>query len=357
MAQDMVIGAALDPEQPQRFTASALMSTNRFVNVAARTIAHFDPGDPSQNDYRPGTHTLLLWGRSTFVANGDGFQTLMFLLVHPLDGLLRADGSIDWQPQFFAGYDASGKPAWSARESDAVPVYGAEATVTRADDGSPAFDWPDPEFDRVNQISLSWVEPLRRWVMLYGGSEAAWLAFDAATNRVRTPSYVQPAPDAIHLRHAAHPWGRATRGAPAQQAWSEPLPVLGPTQIPHQLGCDAAEPADGCRMDTDPHRPLELLLAVIERTAIAESDHAAVTQSCLERSSGASLALPIQFSDTRGILYGAYLIDSWTTDVTSELSDLEPGERAVEIYWDVSLWNPYVVMLAKTQLRAVAGER
>src|SRR6185295_19763485 len=90
--------------------------TNRFVNVAARTIAHFDEAHPESNDYRPGTETLLLWGRAAFLGAG-GVQNLPFLLHVPLRGL--SPGGAGFEPRFFAGYDGAGAPAWSSSERDA----------------------------------------------------------------------------------------------------------------------------------------------------------------------------------------------------------------------------------------------
>jgi hypothetical protein len=51
--------------------------TNKFTNVTARTVSYFDPDDPSKNDYRPGEHTLLIWGRASFAEKG-GAQALPF---------------------------------------------------------------------------------------------------------------------------------------------------------------------------------------------------------------------------------------------------------------------------------------
>jgi len=51
-------------------------------------------------------------------------------------------------------------------------------------------------------------------------------------------------------------------------------------------------------------------------------------------------------------LYGVNIIDAWTEDVSDRIADLEPGERAVELYWNVSTWRPYQVLLMKSQLRA-----
>ena len=56
-----------------------------------------------------------------------------------------------------------------------------------------------------------------------------------------------------------------------------------------------------------------------------------------------------------GRLYGVNVIDEWTADVTQEAAT-RPGERVAEIYWNASTWNPYRVVLAKTQLRRMVDD-
>jgi hypothetical protein len=45
-----------------------------------------------------------------------------------------------------------------------------------------------------------------------------------------------------------------------------------------------------------------------------------------------------------GRLYAPNVLDEWTEDVS------DAGRRAAEIYWNVSTWNPYQVVLVKTRL-------
>ena len=174
VAYTMYIAAAVWRERPTDYAVIHRFPTHRFLNVTARTVRHFDPEHPEQNDYRPGSHTLLLWGRSHFVATG-GAQLLPFLLYQPLDELRGDNGPSEWKPRFFAGYRADGRPRWSRREADAVPIYGAEAELIR--NAPPRIRWSEPEFDYVNQMSVSWVEPLRRWIMLYGGGRSRVLRY------------------------------------------------------------------------------------------------------------------------------------------------------------------------------------
>ena len=46
--------------------------------------------------------------------------------------------------------------------------------------------------------------------------------------------------------------------------------------------------------------------------------------------------------DARGRLYGANVIDAWTRAAPD-------GARGAEVYWNVSTWHPYRVLLMKTR--------
>jgi hypothetical protein len=232
---NVYIATALWHERPEDYAVGHRFATNRFINAVARTVAHFDPDNPDNNDYRTGNHTLLLWGRPRFAAEG-GAQAPLFLLYHPLQGLLAADGNIAWNPRFFAGYHAdTGAPRWSSREADAVPVYGGELEVVQ---GATQLA-ETPEFDLVNHAAITWVESLRRWVMFYGGSVPDWMRSDQSTGVTPPIVHPQPVPNAIHMRSAAHPFGRSSAHARADEAWTEPVPVLAREAMGF-LSCDQA---------------------------------------------------------------------------------------------------------------------
>jgi hypothetical protein len=356
VAQTMYIAKASWPDRPADYGTVVRFVTNRFVNVASRTIARFDAEHPEHNDYRPGNDTLLMWGRPTFVG-GAGAQSLPFLLYAKLADLGQKPAR--FVPRFFAGYDAEGKPRWSERESDAQPVYGTEADVSLGalPDGGTAVKgmrWQEPEFDYVNQMSLSFVAPLKRWVMFYGGDAPAFMVMGAERGKTPEPVHGQPAAGAIHLRTAHHPWGRLRRDRPAAEGWSSPEPVLTRQQAGRFMACGDADEKflPGCMQDSDPHGPFEIFRAIgrlASRSSVGEFFDKA--GSCIAGDvfqKGAALV-----EDNRmGRLYGANIIDEWTEDVTGRVT-LEPGEkRAVDVYWNASTWNPYQVVLVKTELRA-----
>ena len=321
------------PDRREDYAVGHRFATNKFINSVARTVSYFDPKDPSHNDYRPGTHTLLMWGRPRFFSDG-GSRAPLYLLYQPLSGLLGDDGQIHFEPHFFAGYDPlSGRPRWSSREVDAVPVYGMSDPTSNA--GEQASDGQQPsEFDVVNHGAITWVEPLQRWVMLYGGSIPDWMRTDLASGRIPAIVHEQPVPDAIHMRSAAHPFGRSSLQASADEAWTDPVPVVGPNDL-DLMGCDSPEalPTLGCRV------PQDLWAAVQEivswATQLSPDSGLDLTGTCIAGNFALSYLYELAGS-ARPHLYGTNIIDSWTDDITDRVPDMRKGERAVEIYWNVS---------------------
>jgi hypothetical protein len=209
-----------------------------------------------------------------------------------------------------------------------------------------------PEFDLVNHAAITWVESLRRWVMFYGGSVPDWMRSDQSTGVTPPIVHPQPVPNAIHMRSAAHPFGRSSAHARADEAWTEPVPVLAREAMGF-LSCDqeGAVASAGC---TTPREPLALIEEIVDwATQAAPGAWADLTQVCLLGNLLLSHLYTLEGS-AMPHLYGTNIIDSWTQDVTAEIDGLAPGERAVELYWNVSTWHPYQVVLMKTQLRAHA---
>jgi len=363
LASIVYVAAAIWPDRPADYATIAQFPTNRFLNATARTVAYFDPKHPEKNDYRPGYHTLLIWGRNSFVESG-GVQALPFLLYVPLEELRGEPEKVEWRPRFFAGYDDDGNPAWSERESDAKPIYGTKAHLVDAK--SDALEWSEPEFDQVAQMSVSWVEPLSRWVMLYGGDLPAFMVLDPKTFKTREPVNLQWAAGAIHLRDAPHPWG-AARVAPKEpwlarddadaMGWSSAKPVLTRELAAQYLACGEAGPdgLPGCEDRSDPFREVRLVAELASNAARAGFGD--LLGSCLFGELARSLQDTLS-GNPIGRLYAPNILDEWTEDVTDPAARAR-GERSAEVYWNVSTWNPYQVVLIKTKLTANVdrGER
>ncbi|HET8939434.1 MAG TPA: hypothetical protein VFN67_38575 [Polyangiales bacterium] len=88
-------------------------------------------------------------------------------------------------------------------------------------------------------------------------------------------------------------------------------------------------------------------------SAVTDFSFSDILEAAAKCSAGGEV-IDSQFSgfDEAGHLYGAAVIESGTQDVSDSLPDLAKGDRAVELYWSLSTWNPYQALLVKTQLRA-----
>lgn len=257
---------------PAAYVSRAMFLTNRYLNLTGRTVRSFDPADPRRNDYAPGHATLLLWGRPGFDDLNDEGELLPYFMFHPLP-FERVGDRIVFEPRFLTGF-ADGEPTYGTRQTDAVPLY-------------------DDELEPVNHVALSWVAPLGRWLMIYGGSTTDF------ADRERRSGRTQPVPGAMYARVARDPWG----------PWSEPTPVLTNEDTAQDLVCGHQAPV-GCLPPPDP----------------------LIRPACIEAVD------PLG----GGNLYGANVID--------QLTRPSAGGRAADVFWLYSTWHPYSVVLARTRV-------
>jgi hypothetical protein len=288
-----------DPELPARYYTQS-WSTNKFTNPIAKTVADFDPerADPDDNDYRPAdaSHAerekVLLWGRPhTCGTRATGRESRLYFAYADMPEY-SASGDFAWNVHYLSGFE-HGRPTFSALQTDAIAL----------DIGGTPTPESEP-FDIVDRSALSYLEPLREWVMFYGGDFAPSVlsAFEGANAKrvVRDPR------GAIHARFAKHPWG----------PWSAPVPVL--------------EAGDS---RTSPPRPGS------EYASLGMLHHAGCAGShCIPGETDFSHVFA-QY----GFLYGPNILDPWT-------SAREYG-KAVDVYWNVSTWNPYQTVLLRTRIR------
>ena len=109
----------------------------------------------------------------------------------------------------------------------------------------------------------------------------------------------------------------------------------------------------GCVKESDPFRPFRLIGALASRAT--REGFGDVLSSCLFGE--AARAIQDSFSGNAiGRLYAPNIVDEWTADVTNPAA-LARGEHSAEMYWNVSTWNPYQVVLVKTQLTRGADGR
>lgn len=274
--------------------------TQRFFNLTARTVSDFDPRRARAvgNDYRTARGNPLersgvfVWGRPQFGGIGaEDRDAQLYLLWAPMpqpDSQMR----FAWEPQYFTGLDGEGRPVFSADAVAAEPLD--------LDAQTPGHQ-PQETQDFVGQMTVSWLPSLQRWVMLYGGDAAPMFAnaifrADIAKAR-RNPE------GSLYIRFAEHPWG----------PWTQPQQLLAAGD-----SSPSAEP-------TGQYAPGGLL-----------AHNNCRTQNCAHYDP----AYHLDPNNNNGVLYAPSIIDPWTT----------AHGTSTDIYWFLSTWNPYQVILMKTTL-------
>ena len=161
----------------------------------------------------------------------------------------------------------------------------------------------------MNQLSISWVGgTIKKWVMLYAGNSGDFYLADPANDRpgearARSGSASPTTRGAMVAPEAAPPGGLAVRDGIA--AWG-------------QAGSCSTRSAS---------------------TSPAPRARAATTVRPIDFYVG---CFPIGKTFDNGFLYAPNIIDSYTE------SD---GDGGMNIYWNVSIWNPYAVLYLKTNLK------
>lgn len=270
-------------EDPRRYTGIREWLTSKFANVAARAVTEGD------------SRRVYLWGRPGFVGVKARRRSLGLYFAYA-DMPTGAD--FDWKLHYYAGSAADGNPRYSDDERDAVAV-----DLDSRQEGVQ----PVEEHDIVDHTTVSWVEPLGKWVMLYGGG------------LINRPTPILPncgvlelfARDeckdvvmgngAIRLRTADEPWG----------PWSPPQDVL--------VGGDPNKsPPEG-----------QFAPGGIMR-------HPDCTQPGCADSTDWEGVDPREY----GFLYGVNIIEEWT----------RPAGDGVDLIWNLSTWDPYRVVLVRTRI-------
>jgi hypothetical protein len=296
----MLVGMR-DSHDPKRYIETTEWLTNRFLNLSVRTVQDFDPArESAQQDYSAAqaggeNRKVFIWGRPAFMGvkarNRPAAQYFAYVD-------MPRGRAYDWHPRYFAGLDEDGRPRFSAVETDAAPLD--------LDANAPGVQYVE-EHDVVNQVSVAWVEPLRKWVMFYGGGVTVipyppMLANCGVLEFFTGPecSDVVIGDGAFHMRTADHPWGP---WSPPQDLIAGGDPDAGPAG---QYGVggmlrhpDCAEP--GCAPHTDARD--------VNRREY-------------------------------GFFYSANIIEQWT----------RPAGDGVDIIWNASTWDPYRIILLRTRI-------
>jgi hypothetical protein len=288
-----------DPEQRGNYESVATLRTNKFINPTARTVRRFT-GTLSGNDYGPGHGAVLVWGRPGF-SGQRGRQAQIYLLAHRLPISRAANGRWRFRPRYFAGlHKGTNRPIWSHQQAKAKPL-----ALDGVVGGSPFEEQP-----LVNQFTISWVGgSIRKWVMLYGGNIGDYLLLDPAHSRPGE------GPGSVRIRFADHPWGPWSVARPHlfEGAPTEVGTPLGPGGVLFHPLC-VSQPGAPCA-PSDPIRPVDSFLP-----------------GCF----------PVGKTFDNGFFYGSNIIDAYTTDDST---------GGMDIYWNLSTWNPYGVLFLRTNLR------
>jgi len=298
----MLVGMR-NQHNPKRYAPDHSWMTNRFLNVSVRTVRSFvPPGEPgeSPSDYRPATQAapqarVFLWGRPGFIGVGRTGRVLAQYFAY---ADLPAGRAYSWNPRYFAGLDAQGRPIFSGHERDAAPL---DLDATR--DGAQATE----PHDVVNQVSIAWAAPLRKWVMFYGGG---------LTRLPIKPSLplcgvlelftgsecrdVVIGNGAFRMRTADEPWG----------PWSPPMDLI----------------AAG-----DPNAPPRGQYGIGGMLR-----HPRCTRSGCAPHTRARDISPAEY----GFFYGANIVEQW----------IRPAGDGVDVIWNASTWDPYRVILLRTHI-------
>jgi hypothetical protein len=209
---------------PTDYVSRAAFLTNKYLNLATRTVKRFDPDDPRNDDYGAGNGALLVWGRPGFedLAQHGPLVPYFFSLDLPLQ---VEDGRLVFEPRYLTGFD-DGKPVYGDSQADAVPLY-------------------DDELEPVNQTTQSWIPSLGRWLMIYSGSTVDFGDPELKGGRG------QPVRFAMHARTARTPWG----------PWSAPQAIFTDAQAAGDQVCGIRKPV-GCLPKPEPRiRPQCLEIA------------------------------------------------------------------------------------------------
>lgn len=290
-------------ENPAVYGSIHSWNTNRFINLASRTVSDFVPergAGRKQQDYRnirgtDNNQRVFLWGRPWF--NGVKAKGQINGLYFAYADMPLGD-NFDWTVHYYTGSDTNGVPIFSPREVDATPVD-LDAAV-------PGIQ-PLEVHDWVQHMSVVWVEELGKWIMIYGGGISMVPREYPGTQRcgvaeifVRTEcDTVELGNGALRMRTADDPWG----------PWTSPQDLI-VAGDPRTLPLQHQYAPGGVLYHPDCSEP-----------------------SCQQKSAQA-------LSDDYGWFYGANIIEEWNT----------PTPDGVDVYWLASTWVPYRVIMLRTQI-------
>lgn len=290
--------AVTTPDSPTSFKTQP-WETQRFLNSTSRTVSDFDAAriDGMGNDYTPAQGNALprsgvfVWGRPYFGGIGSqGRDAQLYLLWAPMP-TRDVESNFDWEPRFYTGLDDLGRPEFSEREVDALALD--------LDAETPGYQ-PEEVHDVVAQMAISWVPSLDHFVMFYGGDAPSWA--EALVARSDSGAGERDPLGRVFMRFAEHPWG----------PWTRPRELF------------AAGDRNTDAQPSEQYAPG----GILAHNNCRDADCARYDPAYLFDIGG----------NNNGVFYGSSIIDAWTS----------AHEGETDLYWLLSTWNPYQVVLMKT---------
>jgi hypothetical protein len=193
--------------------------------------------------------------------------------------------------RYFTGLSRSGLPRWSTDQQDAVPVVYDNPNGVPLPKGPPGFADPGT----VGNMSVAYEPALRLWLMTYDGGRAGG-----------------PSKNGIWFTYAAAPWG----------PWAAPQLIFNP--------CASGGYGSFIFYYFNPSQPS------------TNNCPAAVSGGAnFAGPSGPTIGLQTKNNPatTRGGDYAPFLIARFT----------EVADKTLTIYYTMSTWNPYTVVLMQSQ--------
>jgi hypothetical protein len=271
------------------------------------------PVDPADGSASAGGD-VLVWGRPDFKLKEEQASNLNPVYLMRLRLTAGTNGGLgpSFSPWYFGGLALNLEPMWTQQAANAVPVITEDFRVS-------------------SQFDVKWIPQLGKWVMLYGGDVAEYMAppdLDPPT------TMDQPRHGAIHMRTADFPWG----------PWSRPTPLLWREAMGHYFQCDSRPNTNppGCDAATYPTGDWE------QGSMTQFQGFQGTGDACQTSHPKPALELNLlcPWQSMRGTLYAPNMIPSWT-----ETSPAPPGGLGrTTIYFTVSTFYPYNVVLAAADL-------
>jgi len=289
---------------PRLYSDTRDWLTNKFANVTVRTAQDFDPRRgvrSAHQNYRPAgergaNRRVFLWGRPGFIGVAAAGRTLGLYFAY-VD--MPTGPNFEWDVHYFSGTDTDGHPLFSTLERDAIA---ADLDATR--EGYQTAE----AYDIVDQMSVAWIEHLKKWVMFYGGGMGKLptppLLPNCGVLELFTGAeckLVVTGNGAMRMRTADNPWG----------PWTPPQDLIA-----------------GGDPDDEILRDQYAVGGVLHHPRCAR-------EGCAPRTNSPQLP-PGDY----GFLYGANIIEQW----------IKPVGDSVDVIWNASTWDPYRVILLRTRI-------